>query len=83
MILERVFRGIVGGLVLAGAGLTIYHSPNWIYFTVFLGLMLLQSGFTDRCPLIWLLQKAGLKRCEAAAQERHVPASKPLGGSIR
>jgi len=65
MMLERVFRGIVGVIVLASAGLTTYHSPNWIYFTVFVGFMLLQSGFTDRCPLIWLLQKAGMTRCEA------------------
>ncbi len=63
--LDRVFRGIVGGLVLAGAALMTYHSPKWIYFLVLVGFMLLQSGFTDRCPLLWLLQKAGLKRCEA------------------
>ena len=64
MILDRVFRGIVGALVLAGAALTTFHSPHWRYFTVLVGAMLLQSGFTDRCPLIWLLEKAGLKRCK-------------------
>lgn len=63
--LDRVFRGIVGGLVLAGAGLTTYHRPNWIYFLVLVGFMLLQSGFTDRCPLLWLLKKAGLQQCPA------------------
>ena len=63
--LDRVFRGIVGLLVLAGVGLTTYHSPKWIYFLVLIGVMLAQSALTDRCPLLWLLQKAGLKRCEA------------------
>jgi hypothetical protein len=83
--LQRVFRGIVGGLVLTGAALETYHSPNWIYFLVLVGLMLLQSGITDRCPLLWLLQKAGLKGCEQA----EAPASTrlmvqpPQGGDLR
>jgi len=64
--LQRVFRGIVGGLVLAGVVLTRVHSPNWIYFSVLVGLMLLQSGFTDRCPLLMILKKAGLKECPEA-----------------
>ena len=61
--LQRVFRGIVGVLVLGGVALTRFHSPNWIYFTVLVGLMLLQSGITDRCPLLMILKKAGLKDC--------------------
>ena len=65
--LDRVFRGIVGLFVLAGVGLTTYHSPKWIYFLVLIGVMLAQSALTDRCPLLWLLQKAGLKRCEEPA----------------
>jgi hypothetical protein len=62
--LDRVFRGIVGVLVLAGVVLTTWHSPKWIYFLVLVGFMLLQSGFTDRCPLLMILKKAGLKNCE-------------------
>lgn len=81
--LQRVFRGIVGGLVLAGAALMTWHSPNWIYFLAAVGLMLLQSGFTDRCPLLMLLQKAGLKDCTASEPERHTEASKTVGGLIR
>jgi len=83
--LQRVFRGIVGGLVLAGAALVTYHSRNWIYFLVLVGLMLLQSGFTDRCPLLWVLKKAGLKECETAG----APATPRLivqpqqGGDLR
>jgi hypothetical protein len=63
MTAERAFRGFVGAFVLAGIGLMVYHSPRWIYFMVLLGVMLLQSAFTDRCPLLWLLGKAGLPRC--------------------
>jgi hypothetical protein len=74
MMLQRVFRGIVGGLVLASAGLMTYHSPKWIYFLVAVGLMLLQSGFTDRCPLLWLLQKTGLKPCTVENRPESRPA---------
>ena len=73
--LDRVFRGIVGVLVLAGTLLTKYHHPNWIYFSVLVGLMLLQSGFTDRCPLLMILKKAGLKGCPEATPHT-------LGGTI-
>jgi len=55
-------------MVLAGAALTTYHSPNWIWFMVLVGFMLLQSGITDRCPLLWLLKKAGLNDGEAPAR---------------
>jgi hypothetical protein len=75
--LDRVFRGIVGALVLAGAGLMTWHSPKWIYFLVLVGVMLLQSGFTDRCPLLWLLRKAGLKTCEDPAPGETGPAYSP------
>jgi len=66
--LQRVFRGIVGGLVLAGGALMTFHSPNWIYFLVLVGFMLLQSAFTDRCPLIMLLEKMGMRQCEAESR---------------
>ena len=63
MYLERVLRGISGALMLAGAALTMFHSPHWIWFIALIGVMQAQSGFTDTCPMIWLLQKAGLRRC--------------------
>jgi hypothetical protein len=63
MSLERVFRGIVGGLVLSGIGLTLFHHPNWLYFLGLVGFMLLQSSVTDKCPLIWLLERFGMKEC--------------------
>jgi hypothetical protein len=69
-----VFRGIVGGLVLAGAALMRYHSPNWIYFLLLVGFMLAQSAFTDRCPLLMLLEKAGLRQCEAESNPESRPA---------
>lgn len=63
MYLERVLRGISGALMLIGAALVKYHSPHWIWFIALIGVMQAQSGFTDTCPMIWLLQKLGMQRC--------------------
>ena len=39
-----------------------FHSPNWLWFTGFVGLNLLQSGFTQFCPLFNILGKMGVPR---------------------
>jgi len=38
-----------------------YHSPYWLLFTAFVGLNLLQSAFTDWCPMMVFLKKLGVK----------------------
>ncbi len=55
--IDRYLRGIAGVMVLLSVSLTHYHSPNWIWFTVFIGLNLFQSAFTKWCPMITVLQK--------------------------
>ncbi len=62
MSVERALRGIAGVFVLASVFLAFFHSRNWLAFTGFVGLNLLQSAFTDWCPMVWLLQKVGLQR---------------------
>jgi hypothetical protein len=59
---ERTLRGIAGFVVLLSVVLAHYHSPHWLWFTGFVGLNLLQSAFTNWCPMIAILQKLGLKR---------------------
>lgn len=73
MTIERALRGIAGSvvllsLVLASAmnGVDLGH-VSWLWFTAFVGLNLLQSAFTDWCPMIWILQKVGLRRAGAPA----------------
>jgi hypothetical protein len=34
---------------------------NWLFLTAFVGLNLLQSAFTNWCPLIVVLQKLGVR----------------------
>ncbi len=66
MTIERALRGIAGTFVAVTVLLAVVHSPWWLAFTGFVGLNLLQSSFTDWCPMVWLLGKAGLARCAAA-----------------
>jgi len=61
MTLERSLRGIAGFFVLLSVLLAHYHSPYWLLFTGFVGLNLLQSAFTDWCPMMTILRKLGVK----------------------
>ncbi len=53
---ERIVRGAAGAVVLASLILARYHSPYWLWLTAFMGINLLQSAFTDWCPLLSLLR---------------------------
>jgi hypothetical protein len=66
MTVERALRLIAGSFVMATVVLAVWHSPWWLGFTAFVGLNLFQSGFSDWCPMVWLLGKLGLKRCARA-----------------
>lgn len=62
MTIERTLRLIAGFFILLSVALAHWHSPYWLFFTAFVGLNLFQSGITDWCPMVWILQKAGMKR---------------------
>jgi hypothetical protein len=57
MDVERTLRGIAGFFVLLSVGLAYIHSPTWLFFTIFIGLNLLQSAFTNWCPMMTILRK--------------------------
>ena len=65
MTLERGLRLMAGTFVLISVLLAHFHSEWWLLFTGFVGLNLLQSGLTNWCPAMWMLDKLGLPRCEA------------------
>lgn len=65
MNIERMIRIIAGVFILLSVGLGMLVSPKWYYFTAFVGLNLLQSGFTNWCPMISLLKKFGVPSCSA------------------
>lgn len=61
MSVERLLRGIAGFFIVVSVLLAHYHSSYWLLFTAFVGLNLLQSAFTDWCPMMAILKKLGLK----------------------
>jgi hypothetical protein len=58
---NKVFRIVVGSLILISLLLAVYVNLNWLWFTVFIGANLIQSGFTKWCLLETILAKLGLK----------------------
>jgi len=62
MTIERTLRLIAGFFILLSVVLAHYVSLWWLLFTAFVGLNLLQSGFTNWCPMMWILAKLGLQR---------------------
>jgi hypothetical protein len=50
-----------GLFILASLLLAHYISPNWLWFTAFVGANLFQASFTGFCPLAIILKKLGLK----------------------
>lgn len=60
--INRLLRGIAGFFILLSVLLAVAHSPWWLLFTAFVGLNLLQSAFSDWCPMITFLQKIGFKK---------------------
>ena len=61
MTIERALRLIAGAFVAASVLLGMYVNTNFLWFTLFVGLNLLQSGFTNWCPMMAILRKAGLR----------------------
>ncbi|MCC2104985.1 MAG: DUF2892 domain-containing protein, partial [Hyphomicrobiales bacterium] len=45
----------------ASLALAHWHSPNWLWFTAFVGANMLQASFTGFCPLAMILKRFGLK----------------------
>jgi hypothetical protein len=58
---NRIFRVIVGSFMLISLVLAIYVHINWLWFTAFIGVNLLQSSLTKWCLLDTILGKLGLK----------------------
>jgi hypothetical protein len=59
--LDRSVLAFAGFMVLLSVILTAWVSPYFIWFTVFIGLNLLQSSFTGFCPAASIFRKLGVK----------------------
>ena len=58
---NTVFRAVVGSFILISLVLAVYVNINWLWFTVFIGVNMLQSSITQWCLLDTILDKLGLK----------------------
>jgi hypothetical protein len=62
MYIDRMLRIIAGAFILLSVVLAVKVNINWLWFTAFVGLNLFQSGFTNWCPMITILEKLGVPR---------------------
>ncbi len=69
---EKIVRIVAGFFVMASVTLGLLHSPWWFAFTLFVGLNLFQSGFTNFCPLELILQKMNIPSCPLQKEKNHV-----------
>lgn len=61
MSLDRTVLAFAGFMLLLSVALTVWVSPYFMWFTVFIGLNLLQSSFTGFCPAASIFRKLGVK----------------------
>ena len=71
MTVDRFIRVFAGLFVLVSLALGVQGSPlfvsQWaLAFTAFVGANLLQSGFTNLCPLAFFLKKLGVPESAAS-----------------
>ena len=62
MKMENWIRVIAGSFILVSLALAHWVNPNWIWFTVFVGANLLQSGITKWCLMEKILAKLGVAK---------------------
>ena len=61
MTVERALRLIAGAFVALSVLLGIYVNANVLWFTLFVGVNLFQSAFTNWCPMMAILRRGGLR----------------------
>jgi hypothetical protein len=60
MSIDRYLRLIAGVFVSLSVALAYFVSPLWLLFTLFIALNLIQSAFTNWCPMMAILRKLGV-----------------------
>jgi hypothetical protein len=60
---DTIIRRIAGTFVLVSLALGWWVSPWWLLFTAFVGANLVQSSFTQFCPLERVLGRFGVAGC--------------------
>lgn len=61
MTVDNGVRVVAGTFILLSVALAHYVDVRWLFFTLFVGVNLIQSAFTGFCPAASLLKKLGFK----------------------
>jgi hypothetical protein len=61
MTVERSLRLIAGTFVTISVLLGMLVHPSFLWFTLFVGVNLVQSAFTNWCPMMTLLRRLGVR----------------------
>lgn len=61
MTLESMLRLIAGAFVAASLLLGMFVHSYFLWFTLFVGLNLVQSAFTNWCPMMDFLRRLGVR----------------------
>jgi hypothetical protein len=61
MTVNEALRAIAGLFVVLSVALGYWVHPGFFLFTAFVGLNLFQSAFSKWCPMMAILQKAGVR----------------------
>lgn len=62
MSIDRSVLLFAGAMVLLSVALTVWVSPLFMWFTVFIGVNLIQSSFTGFCPAATVFKALGAKK---------------------
>ena len=61
MNIDRAVLAFAGVMILASLALAHFVSPLWLWFTVFIGVNLLQASVTGFCPAAIVFRKLGVR----------------------
>ncbi len=72
MTTDRAIRIMAGAFILLSLALGVEGSPlfvskNFLWFTVFVGANLFQSGFTRFCPAEMIMVRLGMKKADGVS----------------
>lgn len=74
MTVEKMLRLIAGFFVAASVLLGIFVHPYFLWFTLFVGLNLFQSAFSNWCPVMSILRRAGVPDAKIGGTETNAVA---------
>ena len=60
MSVDRIVLAVAGSFILISVVLSQVHHVYWLFLTAFVGLNLLQYGFSKFCPMALILRKIGV-----------------------